>query len=160
MRDVPEVNSAWLPDAVRQYHYVDISFGAQGPDGSTVHPVIADADRAGLKDLAASRADLSAKAAAGTLEGTEASAGTFTVVNLGRFGVKQASAIVRPPQSCVLTLGTVQRRAIPAANGGVKPTYAMTCTLSCDHRTVDGAVGAAWLQAFKTYLEDPDTMLL
>jgi len=145
MRNVPEANTAWLPEAVRQYKYVDIAFAAQGPDGSTVHPVLVDAETKGLSDLASARSRLQSEASEGALQGAEAQGGTFTIVNLGRFGIRQASAIVRPPQSCVLALGAVQRRAVPDGSGGVKPSYVLSCTLSCDHRTVDGAVGAAWL---------------
>jgi pyruvate dehydrogenase E2 component (dihydrolipoamide acetyltransferase) len=106
---------------------------------------------------------LVAKARDGTLAASEHSGGTFTISNMGMYGVRQFSAIIAPPQAGVLAVGAAERRVLPAAAGASAPfrqCVVVTTTLSCDHRVVDGAVGATWLAAFKGFLESPQTMLL
>ena len=108
---------------------------------------------------------LVAKARDGTLAASEHSGGTFTISNLGMYGVRQFSAIIAPPQAGVLAVGAAERRVLPAAAGAgagaaFRQSVVVTTTLSCDHRVVDGAVGATWLAAFKGFLEAPQTMLL
>ena len=102
------------------------------------------------------------KAREGTLAPAEHQGGTFTISNMGMYGVRQFSAIISPPQAGILAVGAAERRVLPGAAGGaaVRQSVVVTTTLSCDHRVVDGAVGATWLAAFKGYLEAPTTMLL
>ena len=94
------------------------------------------------------------------MEPQEFQGGTFTISNLGMFGVKHFCAIISPPQSCILAVGAAEKKVVPDDNGGFKVANVMNVTLSCDHRVVDGAVGAQWLQHFKRFLEDPVTMII
>jgi pyruvate dehydrogenase E2 component (dihydrolipoamide acetyltransferase) len=160
LRKVPEVNASWYGDFIRQYHSVDCSVAVQTPAGLMV-PIVKDADHKGLASISAEVRQLAAKAKDGKLKPEEFMGGTFTISNLGMFGVHQFAAIVNPPQSAILAVGGAEKRVVPtAAGGGFEEGTFMTVTLSCDHRVVDGAVGAQWLQAFKGYIEDPASMLL
>ncbi|PRW58316.1 Dihydrolipoyllysine-residue acetyltransferase component of pyruvate dehydrogenase mitochondrial [Chlorella sorokiniana] len=161
LRKVPEVNASWFPDFIRQYHTVDCSVAVQTPLGLMV-PIVKDADQKGLAAIAGEVKELAGRAKEGKLRPEEFTGGTFTISNLGMFGVQQFAAIVNPPQACILAVGTTEARVVPSATApsGFEEANYLTCTLSCDHRVVDGAVGAQWLQAFKSYLEDPATMLL
>lgn len=158
LRKVPEVNASWYPDFIRQYHTVDCSVAVQTPVGLMV-PIVKNADGKGLAAIAAEVKELAGRAKEGKLKPEEFTGGTFTISNLGMFGISQFAAIVNPPQACILAVGTTERRVVPKAGGFEEATF-LNCTLSCDHRVVDGAVGAQWLQAFKGYLENPATMLL
>jgi pyruvate dehydrogenase E2 component (dihydrolipoamide acetyltransferase) len=104
--------------------------------------------------------DLAGRAKDGKLAPEEFTGGTFTISNLGMFGVTQFAAIVNPPQACILAVGSAEKKVVPGANGIFEEGTFMNVTLSCDHRVVDGAVGAQWLKAFKGYMEDPASMLL
>lgn len=161
LRKVPEVNASWFPDFIRQYHTVDCSVAVQTPLGLMV-PIVRDADMKGLAAIAGEVKELAGRAKEGKLRPEEFTGGTFTISNLGMYGVQQFAAIVNPPQACILAVGTTEARVVPSATApsGFEEANFLTCTLSCDHRVVDGAVGAQWLQAFKSYLEDPATMLL
>lgn len=162
---VPEVNASWQGDFIRQFNSVDCSVAVQTPLGLMV-PIIKDADSKGLAQIAADVKDLAGRAKAGKLKPEEFTGGTFTVSNLGMFGISQFAAIVNPPQAAILAVGAGLPKVVPASNGGgggggqFETGTFMQCTLSCDHRVVDGAVGAQWLAAFKGYLENPATMLL
>jgi len=161
---VPEVNASWQGDFIRQYNTVDCSVAVQTPLGLMV-PIIKDADSKGLAQIAADVKDLAGRAKAGKLKPEEFTGGTFTVSNLGMFGISQFAAIVNPPQAAILAVGAGLPKVVPASNGGggggqFETGTFMQCTLSCDHRVVDGAVGAQWLASFKGYLENPATMLL
>lgn len=103
---------------------------------------------------------LAARAREGKLRPDEFTGGTFTVSNLGMYGVKQFAAIVNPPQACILAVGSAEQRVVLRVDGTPEAARYMSCTLSADHRVADGAVGAAWLAAFRGYMEDPVTMLL
>jgi len=163
LRKVPEVNSSWLGDVIRTYDYVDISVSTSTPDG-TVAPVVRDADAKGLGSISSSVRSLTASALAGSLGPADVDGATFTIVNLGAYGVRQFSSIISPPQAAVLAIGTVAKRVIPNPDPKAEAVFAtstqVSVTLSCDHRVVDGAVGATWLSAFKELLQDPDSMLL
>jgi len=160
LRQVPEVNSAWHGDFIRQYHNVDCSVAVQTPSGLMV-PIVRGADRKGLAAISSEVRDLATRAKERKLRPEEFTGGTFTVSNLGMFGISQFAAIVNPPQSSILAVGGAEKRVVAGEKDGVfeEGTF-MNVTLSCDHRVVDGAAGAQWLQAFKRFIEDPASMLL
>jgi pyruvate dehydrogenase E2 component (dihydrolipoamide acetyltransferase) len=158
-RRVPEANSSWQDNAIRQYNYVDVSV-AVSTDAGLVTPIVKDADTKGLAGISSDVKSLAAKARANKLAPSDYQGGTFTISNLGMFGVKNFSAIINPPQAAILAVGAAEARLSQAKDGSVSSSQVMSVTLSCDHRVVDGAVGAQWLQAFKGFLEKPNTMLL
>ncbi|KNZ73403.1 Dihydrolipoyllysine-residue acetyltransferase component of pyruvate dehydrogenase complex, mitochondrial [Termitomyces sp. J132] len=140
LSDVPEANSAWLGEVIRTYKKADICVAVATPTG-LITPI---------------------KARDGKLQPAEYQGGTFTISNLGMYGVEHFTAIINPPQSCILAVGATQPTLVPAPEEerGFKTVQIMKVTLSSDHRTVDGAVGARWLAAFKGYLENPLTFML
>ncbi|CAK9210731.1 unnamed protein product [Sphagnum troendelagicum] len=161
LRKVPECNSSWSDDFIRQYHNVNISVAVQTEHGLMV-PVVKDADKKGLSTISEDVKVLAGKARSNTLKPQDYEGGTFTVSNLGgSFGIKQFCAIINPPQACILAVGTTEKQVIPGDGTGefLTGTF-MTVTLSCDHRVVDGAIGAQWLGAFKSYIENPVTLML
>ncbi|KAH0567136.1 dihydrolipoyllysine-residue acetyltransferase component of pyruvate dehydrogenase complex, mitochondrial [Cotesia glomerata] len=159
-KKVPEGNSAWLGNVIRQYDNVDVSVAVSTESG-LITPIVFGADWKGIAQISKDVKALAAKAREGKLQPQEFQGGTITVSNLGMFGIKQFSAIVNPPQSIILAIGTTENRLIPADNErGYNSAQFMSVTASCDHRTVDGAVGAQWLSAFRSLMENPMTMLL
>ena len=155
---VPEANSAWVNGAVRVYERVDVAVAVDTPQG-LVAPVVRGADGKDLGAIARETRALAARAREGRLAPDEYSGGTFTVSNLGMYGVESLYAIVNPPQSCILGVGAATRR--PVADGdGVAVGTVMACTLSADHRVIDGAAGARLLDAIGSRLEQPGLMLL
>jgi len=165
LRKVPEANSSWGDDAIRRYKNIDINVAVDTGSG-LITPFVKDADQKGLEAISSEVKALAEKAKTNKLHPSEFQGGTFTISNLGMFGVKEFKAIINPPQACILAVGSVDSRvvvsAVKDANG--KATFeeakVMSVTLSGDHRVVDGALGARWLAAFKRYIEDPLTMLL
>jgi pyruvate dehydrogenase E2 component (dihydrolipoamide acetyltransferase) len=120
-----------------------------------------DADKKGLATIADEVKQLAQRARDNSLKPEDYEGGTFTVSNLGGpFGIKQFCAIVNPPQSAILAIGSAEKRVIPGAEGQFEVGSFMSATLSCDHRVIDGAIGAEWMKAFKGYIENPTTMLL
>ncbi|KAI4329127.1 hypothetical protein L6164_021425 [Bauhinia variegata] len=161
LRKVPQCNSSWTDDFIRQYHNVNVNVAVQTDHGLFV-PVIRDTDKKGLSKIAEEVKQLANKAKENSLKPQDYEGGTFTVSNLGGpFGVKQFCAIINPPQSGILAVGSAERRIIPGS-GSEEFKFAsfMSVTLSCDHRVIDGAIGAEWLKAFKGYIENPESMLL
>jgi len=158
MRKVPEVNSTWSDKAIRRYRDVNINV-AVNSDAGLFTPLVPNTDNKGLADISSSVRSLAEKAKAGKLSPDELSIGTFTISNLGMFGIKQFAAVINPPQACILAVGGIEKRVV-ADGEGWKTADFMTCTLSCDHRVVDGALGANWLKEFKSRMEDPITLLL
>ncbi|XP_005987293.1 dihydrolipoyllysine-residue acetyltransferase component of pyruvate dehydrogenase complex, mitochondrial [Latimeria chalumnae] len=157
---VPEANSSWLDTVIRQNHVVDVSVAVSTPVG-LITPIVFNAHIKGLSSINKDVVMLAAKAREGKLQPHEFQGGTFTVSNLGMFGIKNFSAIINPPQACILAVGGSEKRLVPADNErGFDVANMMSVTLSCDHRVVDGAVGAQWLAEFKKFLEKPTTMLL
>uniref|UniRef100_A0A8D1QKH5 Dihydrolipoamide acetyltransferase component of pyruvate dehydrogenase complex n=1 Tax=Sus scrofa TaxID=9823 RepID=A0A8D1QKH5_PIG len=157
---VPEANSSWLDTVIRQNHVVDISVAVSTPAG-LITPIVFNAHIKGLETIANDVVSLATKAREGKLQPHEFQGGTFTISNLGMFGIKNFSAIINPPQACILAVGASEDRLFPADNEkGFDVASMMSVTLSCDHRVVDGAVGAQWLAEFRKYLEKPITMLL
>eukprot|EP00823_Brevimastigomonas_motovehiculus_P004793 TRINITY_DN3279_c0_g1_i1.p1 TRINITY_DN3279_c0_g1~~TRINITY_DN3279_c0_g1_i1.p1 ORF type:complete len:502 (+),score=111.38 TRINITY_DN3279_c0_g1_i1:58-1563(+) len=159
-RKVPAANSSWMDSFIRQYDYVDMSIAVQTDQG-LLAPVVRDADIRGLEAISRNVKDLAQRARINKLKPEEFVGGTFTVSNLGMFGVKQFSAIINPPQACILAVGSTEDHVRPASKSGEYITVPMmNVTLSCDHRVVDGAVGAQWIGVFKEFMENPSTMLL
>ncbi|XP_069470390.1 dihydrolipoyllysine-residue acetyltransferase component of pyruvate dehydrogenase complex, mitochondrial isoform X1 [Ambystoma mexicanum] len=157
---VPEANSSWMDTVIRQHHVVDISVAVSTPAG-LITPIVFNAHIKGLASINSDVVSLASKAREGKLRPHEFQGGTFTVSNLGMYGIKNFSAIINPPQACILAIGGSEDRLLPADNEkGYDVASMMSVTLSCDHRVVDGAVGAQWLAEFKKFLEKPTTMLL
>jgi pyruvate dehydrogenase E2 component (dihydrolipoamide acetyltransferase) len=159
LRAVPEVNSSWMETHVRRYKLADVCVAVQTDKGLMV-PVVRSACCLGLRGISSEVKSLAEKAKMGKLQGKDVSGGTFTVSNLGMFGIKHFAAIVNPPQAGILAVGGTRKEIVKTKEGMYKETNVMSATLSCDHRAVDGADGAKWLGAFKSYMEDPSTMLL
>eukprot|EP00201_Polytomella_parva_P004200 CAMPEP_0175084724 /NCGR_PEP_ID=MMETSP0052_2-20121109/28233_1 /TAXON_ID=51329 ORGANISM="Polytomella parva, Strain SAG 63-3" /NCGR_SAMPLE_ID=MMETSP0052_2 /ASSEMBLY_ACC=CAM_ASM_000194 /LENGTH=559 /DNA_ID=CAMNT_0016356589 /DNA_START=257 /DNA_END=1939 /DNA_ORIENTATION=- len=161
LKKVPGVNASWNAEYIRNFNNVDISIAVQTPSGLQV-PIVKDADKKGLGSISGDVRSLAAKAKEGKLRPEEFIGGTFTISNLGMYGVKQFAAIVNPPQSAILAVGATDKKVVVAGGsaGGFKEVSTMMVTLSCDHRVIDGAMGAQWLQAFKQYIENPYSMLL
>jgi pyruvate dehydrogenase E2 component (dihydrolipoamide acetyltransferase) len=166
LKKVPAVNASWQGTAIRQYNYADISV-AVATDAGLITPIIADADAKGLAGISKEMKDLAKRAREGKLQPAEYQGGCFTISNLGMFGVKHFSAIINPPQAGILAVGGTDVKVVPnpaaaadAAATPFKTVSVMSVTASFDHRVVDGAVGAQWLDAFKGFLEKPTTMLL
>ena len=155
---VPKANASWEGDNTRLFHHADIAM-AVAVDGGLVTPVIWAAEQKGLAEIAATSRDLATRARNGTLALEEFAGGSFTISNLGMFGIREFAAVINPPQGAILAVGAGEERPV-VRNGQLAVSTVMTVTLSADHRVVDGAVGAEWLQAFKGYIEAPVTMLL
>ncbi|XP_051895894.1 dihydrolipoyllysine-residue acetyltransferase component of pyruvate dehydrogenase complex, mitochondrial [Pristis pectinata] len=157
---VPEANSSWQDTVIRQNHVVDVSVAVSTPVG-LITPIVFNAHIKGLASISNDVKSLAEKAREGKLQPHEFQGGTFTISNLGMYGIKNFSAIINPPQACILAVGGSERKLLPAENErGFDVANVMAVTLSCDHRVVDGAVGAQWLAEFKKFLERPSTMLL
>ena len=159
MRDVPEANAAWGEDHVKLYHSVDVSV-AVAIEGGLVTPIIRSAQQKTLSQISSEMKELAAKARAGKLKPEEFQGGTVSISNLGMFGIKEFGAVINPPQACILAVGAGEKRVIVSDSGEFKAATMMSCTLSVDHRVVDGAVGAHFLKSFKAFIENPVTMLL
>ncbi|MDK3020953.1 pyruvate dehydrogenase complex dihydrolipoamide acetyltransferase [Pseudodonghicola flavimaris] len=155
---VPAANAIWTDEAVLQLKSVDISV-AVATDGGLITPVLRNADQKSLGALSSEMRALAAKARDGRLKPDEYQGGGFSLSNLGMYGVKRFSAIINPPQSCILAVGAAEKRPVGRGDQIVLAPV-MSVTLSVDHRSVDGAVGAAWLAAFKAGIETPMGLLL
>ncbi|XP_033726536.1 dihydrolipoyllysine-residue acetyltransferase component of pyruvate dehydrogenase complex, mitochondrial-like [Pecten maximus] len=160
-RKVPEANSSWMDNYIRQYNAVDVNVAVATPNG-LITPIVFKADIKGLSDITQDVSRLAAKAREGKLQPQEFQGGTFTISNLGMYGIKSFSAVINPPQACILAVGGAEKRLVvdEDSNQGYGQASMMSVTLSCDHRVVDGAVGAQWLAEFKKFMERPETMLL
>ncbi|MGF2411264.1 pyruvate dehydrogenase complex dihydrolipoamide acetyltransferase [Ferruginibacter sp.] len=158
LRKHPDVNSSWMGEFIRQNHHVHIGSALALPEGLIV-PVIRFADQKTLSQIAADAKELYGKAKDKKLQPAEFSGNTFTISNLGMMDIEEFTAIINPPDSAILAVGAIKEKVVKKGEGfGV--TNVMKLTLSCDHRSVDGAVGAAFLQTLKKYLENPVTMLV
>ena len=160
LRKVPAANASWVDGALRQYASADVSVAVAIEDG-LVTPIVRNADGKGLAEISAEVKELAGRARAKpmSLAPEEYQGGTFSVSNLGMYGIKEFAAIINPPQSMILAVGTAEQRPV-VKDGALAVATVMSCTLSVDHRVVDGALGARFLQAFKGLIEDPLTMLL
>ncbi len=158
MRKVPMANASWTDEAIRLYDNVDVSI-AVATDGGLITPIIRKADQKGLLAISNEMKDLAARARDNKLKPEEFQGGGLSISNLGMYGIKEFSAIINPPQAAILAVGAGEQRPI-VKDGALAIGTVMSCTLSCDHRVVDGAVGAEFLQAFKPLVEDPLSLLL
>jgi pyruvate dehydrogenase E2 component (dihydrolipoamide acetyltransferase) len=158
LRDHPECNASWTEDEMIQYGAVDISV-AVATDRGLITPIVRNADMKGLAQIASEMKDLAARAKIGKLKLDEFQGGGFTISNLGMFGINSFSAIINPPQAMILAVGMGEERAV-ARKGQVVVRNMMSCTLAVDHRVVDGAMGAQYLQTLRAYIEQPAAMLV
>ena len=158
LKQHPTINSSWLGDVIRRNQHVHIGVAVAVDEGLLV-PVVRFADTKGLTQIGAEVKEFAQKAKDKKLQPSDWEGNTFTISNLGMFGIESFTAIVNTPDSCILAIGGI--KAVPVVkNGQVVPGNVMNVTLSCDHRVVDGASGAAFLNTFKAYLENPVTMLV
>ncbi len=158
LRRHPRVNSSWMTDKIRINHHIHIGMAVAVEDGLLV-PVIRFADGKGLSEIAAETKDLGKRAKEKKLQPNDWEGNTFTVSNLGMFGIESFTSIINSPESCILSVGAI--RQVPVVkNGAVVPGNTMMLTLACDHRSVDGATGAAFLQTLKTFIENPVMMFI
>jgi pyruvate dehydrogenase E2 component (dihydrolipoamide acetyltransferase) len=159
LRRVPAANASWTDDGMIAWHkHADVSV-AVAIEGGLITPIVRDADSKGLAAISAEMKDLAARARDRKLKPEEFQGGTFSLSNLGMFGVKSFASIINPPQGMILSAGAGEERPV-VKNGALAKANVMTVTLTCDHRVVDGATGAKWLSIFKAYVEAPLTMLL
>ena len=158
LREVPQANVGWTENAMRQYTQADIAI-AVSTDFGLITPIVRAADRKSLSMISQEIADLAERARASQLRPDEYQGGSFSVSNLGMFGVSEFSAIINPPQAAILAVGVTQQVPV-VEDGAVKIASVMRCTLSVDHRAIDGALAAHWLAAFKRLLENPLSMLI
>lgn len=157
LRDVPGVNTGWADSAILQFKDVNVAVAVSTPKG-LMTPVVSQADAKGLARISAEIKELAERARAGRLKPDEYKGGSFTLSNLGMYGVREFSAIINPPQSCILAVGAGEQRAVVRA-GEVRVATVISCTLSADHRAVDGALGAEFLQSLTSFIEEPERLL-
>jgi pyruvate dehydrogenase E2 component (dihydrolipoamide acetyltransferase) len=158
LKKVPDANASFGGDKIYKYKTADISVAVAIPDG-LITPIIRSAEQKGLSTISAEMKDLAGRAKDGKLKPEEFKGGSFSVSNLGMFGVREFAAVINPPQGCILAVGAGELRPV-IKDGAVASATVMACTLSVDHRAVDGALGAQFLQAFKALIEEPLAMLL
>ena len=158
LQKVPAANASYDDSGLLFYEHADVSVAVATPAG-LITPIIKAAETKGLAVISNEMKDLAVRARDGKLKPEEYQGGTFSVSNLGMFGIKEFSAVINPPQGCILAVGAGEQRSV-VKEGALSIATVMSCTLSVDHRVVDGAVGAEFLAAFKKLIEDPLTMLL
>lgn len=160
LRRVPECNAAWMPEteSIRHFHRVHVGVAVAIEDG-LVTPVVRDADQKGIGSIAAEVRDLADRAKTRQLKGHEITGSTFTVSNLGMFGIERFTAILNPPEAGILAIGTVADTPV-VVDGALAIGKRMTVTMSCDHRVIDGALGAKWLVQFVDLVEHPESLAL
>lgn len=158
LRKHPAINSAWLGDKIRVNHHIHIGVAVAVEDGLLV-PVVRFADHKSLSQIGAEVKDLAGKAKNKELQPKDWEGNTFTISNLGMFGIDEFTAIINPPDACILAVGG-SKETVVIENGEMKPGHVMKVTLSCDHRVVDGVTGAQFLQTFKSLLEEPVRLLV
>ena len=155
---VPEANTAWSDEGVIQYDAADVAV-AVAFDGGLITPIVRAADKKGVAVISREMKDLAARARGNKLAPEEYQGGTFTLSNLGMFGVREFTAIINPPQACILAVGAGEQRPV-VIDGDLAIATMMSATLSCDHRVVDGVIGARFMAAFKTLIEHPVRLVL
>lgn len=155
---VPQVNASWSEAGIIEYEDVDISVAVAIPEG-LITPIIRHADRKGLAAISNEMKDLAQRAKDGKLKLEEFSGGGFSISNLGMYGIREFTAVINPPQSAILAVGAAEKRAV-VKDGELGIATMMTCTITADHRVIDGALGAVWLREFKAIIEDPLSLML
>jgi pyruvate dehydrogenase E2 component (dihydrolipoamide acetyltransferase) len=158
LRDHPDANASWLGDKIRRYRHADISIAVAIPDG-LITPIVKAAETKSVREISREMKDLGKRAKEGKLKPEEFQGGSFSISNLGMYGIREFGAIINPPQACILAVGTSEERAVVEA-GQVHVRSMMSCTLSVDHRVVDGKLGAEFLVTFKKYMENPILMMM
>jgi pyruvate dehydrogenase E2 component (dihydrolipoamide acetyltransferase) len=158
LKRIPGANAMWTDEAIYRFNNVDISV-AVATDGGLITPIIRNADQKTATQISSEMKDLAARARAGKLKPEEFQGGGFSISNLGMYGVKHFAAIINPPQGCILAVGAGEERVV-VKKGQMQVANVMDVTLSVDHRVVDGALGAEFLQAFKRYIESPSLLLV
>ena len=158
LRRVPEVNASWLGKEIHYHQVVDISIAVAVEDG-LMTPVLRDADRKGVAQIAEEVRDLAGRARDKKLQPEDMSNGTFSISNLGMFGIEAFTAVINPPEGAILAVGTIRHEPV-VEDGAIVPGRRMRFTMSCDHRLIDGATGAKFMAAFKRIAESPLNMLL
>ncbi|MDO9472714.1 MAG: pyruvate dehydrogenase complex dihydrolipoamide acetyltransferase [Caulobacter sp.] len=158
LRRVPEANASYTPEGIAMHHHADIAM-AVAIDGGLITPIIRAAETKGLAQIAVEAKDLAARARDKKLKPEEFQGGTFSISNMGMMGIKQFASIINEPQGCILSVGAGEQRPV-VRDGQLAVATVMTVTLTCDHRVVDGAIGAKFLQAFKPLIEEPLTMIV
>jgi len=158
LKQMPAANACWGGDKILQYKDVDISV-AVAIEGGLITPVVRNADQKGLATISNEMKELAGKAKVGKLMPEEYQGGCFSISNLGMFGIKEFSAVINPPQAAILAVGAGEMRPV-VKDGALAMATVMSVTLSCDHRVIDGALGAELLKYFKGYIEEPLTMIL
>ncbi len=157
LKKVPEANASFTPDGIALHHHADVAV-AVAIDGGLITPIVREAENRSLADISTAMKDLAERARTRKLKPEEFQGGTFSLSNLGMFGIKSFSSILNQPQGCILSVGAGEKRPVVRGDALAVATV-MSITLTCDHRAVDGAIGARWVQAFKGFVEDPVTML-
>ena len=155
---VPKANASWENENTKYFNNTDISV-AVAIEGGLITPIVKNVQSKGLLEISMDMKDLANKAKNGKLQPEEYLGGSFSISNLGMYGIKEFSAVINPPQGCILAVGSGEKRVI-VINDEISIATIMTVTLSCDHRVVDGAVGAEFLSEFKNFIENPSLMLL
>jgi len=158
LRRIPRANASYSDDAILLWSEVNIAVAVALDDG-LITPIVKNADTKRLPEISAEMKDLGLRARAGKLKLTEFQGGTFSISNLGMYGIKDFAAVINPPHGCILAVGAGEQRPV-VRNGQIVVGTVMSCTLACDHRVVDGAVGAQYLAEFKKIVEHPSVLLL
>jgi pyruvate dehydrogenase E2 component (dihydrolipoamide acetyltransferase) len=158
LQRVPEVNASWMDKEIHYHQVVDISIAVAVEEG-LMTPVLRDADRKGVAQIADEVRELAGRARDKKLQPEEMTNGTFSISNLGMFGIEEFTAVINPPEGAILAVGTIRNEPVVEA-GAIVPGRRMRFTMSCDHRIIDGATGAKFMAAFKRIVESPLNMLL
>ena len=153
LKEVPAANASWTDEAILQYKHADISIAVATPTG-LITPIIKKAEELPITDISTKMKDLAARARDNKLKPEEFQGGSFSISNLGMFGIKNFQAIINPPQGCILAVGAGEQTVV-VRDGQMAIATIMNCTLSVDHRVVDGAVGAEYMSAFKKLIQNP-----
>lgn len=156
----PEINSSWQDDHIAEYPYVDISVAVALPQGGLITPVVRNANSLNIFQIAEETSRLVALARNSKLQPSDYTGGTFSISNLGMNGIEDFTAIINPPQAAILAIGSTIPTPVVSSKGNIEVEQRMTVSLSCDHRVIDGMMGAQFLQTLKDYLENPLALLL
>ncbi|MFI4935560.1 MAG: 2-oxo acid dehydrogenase subunit E2, partial [Caulobacterales bacterium] len=158
LKRAPDANASYTPEGIAHHHHADIAV-AVAVDGGLITPIVRSAETKGLAEIAVEMKDLAERARTRKLRPEEYSGGTFTISNLGMFGIRNFASIINEPQGAILSVGAGEKRPVVRGDTLAVATV-MSVTLTCDHRVVDGAIGARWLAAFRALVEDPITMIV